>query len=87
MLRFAQNTKTVEDSTEWDNALSKPLHDLNELVFDFQDYDEDLEFHFLYRDATLLAAICNFGDVSRLQMKETLKYQVMMLRLLDRVET
>ncbi|PFX31213.1 hypothetical protein AWC38_SpisGene4011 [Stylophora pistillata] len=27
------------------------------------DYDEDLEFHFLYRDETLLAAICNFGDV------------------------
>ena len=63
VLRCAQNTGTVEDSTEWDNALSRHLHDLKELVFDFQDYDEEMEFHFLYRDENLLAAICNFGDV------------------------
>ena len=73
MLRCAQNTGTVEDSTEWDNALSRHLHDLKELVFDFQDYDEEMEFHFLYRDENLLAAICNFGDVFTLANDEDSK--------------
>lgn len=73
VLRCAQNTGTVEDSTEWDNALSRHLHDLKELVFDFQDYDEEMEFHFLYRDENLLAAICNFGDVFTLANDEDSK--------------
>ena len=63
VLRCAQNTGAVEDSDDWENAVSRQLGNLKGVVFDFQEYNEDLEFHFLYRDENLLAAICNFGDV------------------------
>lgn len=63
VLRCAQNTGAVEDSEEWENALSRHLSNLRGQVFDFQEYDEDLKFHFLYQDENLLAAICKFGDV------------------------
>ena len=63
VLRCAQNTGAVEDSEEWKNALSLKLRNLKGVAFDFQEYDEDMEFHFLYRDESLLAAICKFGDV------------------------
>lgn len=63
VLRCAQNTCAVEDSVEWENALSRQLSNMEGQVFDFQEYDEDLKFHFLYRDENLLAAICKFGDV------------------------
>ena len=63
VLRSAQSTSVVEDSEEWNVALSKQLSDLKEQDFDFQVYDEDMRFHFLYRDEKLLAAICKFGEV------------------------
>ena len=63
VLRFAQSTSVVEDSEEWNVALAKQLSDLKEQDFDFQAYDEDMRFHFLYRDEELLAAICKFGEV------------------------
>ena len=63
VLRCAQNTGAVEDSEEWENALSRHVSNLRGQVFDFQEYDEDLKFHFLYQDENLLAAICKFGDV------------------------
>lgn len=63
VLRSAQSTSVVEDSEEWNVALAKQLSDLKEQDFDFQVYDEDMRFHFLYRDEKLLAAICKFGEV------------------------
>ena len=63
VLRSAQSTSVVEDSEEWNGALAKQLSDLKEQDFDFQVYDEDMRFHFLYRDEKLLAAICKFGEV------------------------
>ena len=66
VLRCVQNTGAVEDSREqqeWQDALSRHLGDLKGQVFDFQEYDEDLKFQFLYRDENLLAAICKFGEV------------------------
>ena len=63
VLRCAQNTGTVEDSKEWENVLSRQLKTLKGVAFDFQEYDEDMKFHFLYRDENLLTAICKFGDV------------------------
>lgn len=63
VLRCAQNTNAVEDSEEWENALSRQMNNLEGVVFDFLEYDEDMKFHFLYRDEKLLAAICKFGDV------------------------
>lgn len=63
VLRSAQSTSVVEDSEEWNVALEKQLSDLKEQDFDFQAYDEDMRFHFLYRDEKLLAAICKFGEV------------------------
>lgn len=63
VLRSAQSTSGVEDSEEWNVALAKQLSDLKEQDFDFQAYDEDMRFHFLYRDEKLLAAICKFGEV------------------------
>lgn len=66
VLRCVQNTGAVEDSREqqeWQDALSRHLGDLRGQVFDFQEYDEDLKFQFLYQDENLLAAICKFGDV------------------------
>lgn len=63
VLRCAQNTGAVEDSEEWENALSRLLRNLKGVVFDFEEYNEDLKFHFLYWDEKLLAAICKFGDV------------------------
>ena len=63
VLRSAQSTSVVEDSEEWNVALAKQLSDLKEQDFDFQAYDEDMRFHFLYRDEKLLAAICKFGEV------------------------
>lgn len=63
VLRCAQNTGAVEDSEEWESALSRQLKNLKGVVFDFQEYNEDMRFHFLYRDENLLAAICRFGDV------------------------
>lgn len=63
VLRSAQSTSVDEDSEEWNVALAKQLSDLKEQDFDFQVYDEDMRFHFLYRDEKLLAAICKFGEV------------------------
>ena len=63
VLRCAQSTSVVEDSEEWNVALAKQLSDLKKQDFDFQVYDEDMRFHFLYRDEKLLAAICKFGEV------------------------
>ena len=63
VLRSAQSTSVVEDSEEWNVALEKQLSDMKEQDFDFQAYDEDMRFHFLYRDEKLLAAICKFGEV------------------------
>lgn len=63
VLRSAQSTSVVEDSEEWNVALAKQLSDMKEQDFDFQVYDEDMRFHFLYRDEKLLAAICKFGEV------------------------
>ena len=63
VLRCAQNTGAVEDAELWEKALTRQLNNLNEVTFDFQEYDEDMKFHFLYRDEKLLAAICKFGDV------------------------
>lgn len=63
VLRSARSTRVVEDSEEWNVALAKQLSDLKEQDFDFQVYDEDMRFHFLYRDEMLLAAICKFGEV------------------------
>lgn len=63
VLRSARSTRVVEDSEEWNVALAKQLSDLKEQDFDFQVYDEDMRFHFLYRDEKLLAAICKFGEV------------------------
>ena len=63
VLRSAQSTSVVEDSEEWNFALEKQLSDMKEQDFDFQAYDEDMRFHFLYRDEKLLAAICKFGEV------------------------
>ena len=63
VLRSAQSTSVVEDSEEWNVALEKQLSDMKEQDFDFQVYDEDMRFHFLYRDEKLLAAICKFGEV------------------------
>lgn len=63
VLRSAQSTGVLEDSEEWNVALAKQLRDLKEQDFDFQVYDEDMRFHFLYRDEKLLAAICKFGEV------------------------
>lgn len=63
VLRCAQNTRAVEDSAEWENALSRQSTNLRGQVFDVQEYNEDLKFHFLYRDDNLLSAICKFGDV------------------------
>ena len=63
VLRCAQNTGAVEDAELWEKALTTQLNNLNEVTFDFQEYDEDMKFHFLYRDEKLLAAICKFGDV------------------------
>lgn len=63
VLRSSQSTSVVEDSEEWNVALAKQLSDLKEQDFDFQVYDEDMRFHFLYRDEKLLAAICKFGEV------------------------
>ena len=62
-LRSAQSTSVVEDFEEWNVALEKQLSDLKEQDFDFQVYDEDMRFHFLYRDEKLLTAICKFGEV------------------------
>lgn len=63
VLRCAQNTGAVEDAEQWEKALTRQLNNLKEAAFDFQEYDEDMKFHFLYRDEKLLAAICKFGDV------------------------
>ena len=63
VLRCAQNTGAVEDTEEWEKALTTQLNNLKGVAFDFQEYDEDMKFHFLYRDEKLLAAICKFGDV------------------------
>ena len=63
VLRSAQSTSVVEDSEEWNFALEKQLSGMKEQDFDFQAYDEDMRFHFLYRDEKLLAAICKFGEV------------------------
>ena len=63
VLRSAQSTSVVEDSEEWNVAIAKQLRDLKEQDFDFQVHDEDMRFHFLYRDEELLAAICKFGEV------------------------
>lgn len=63
VLRSAQSTSVVEDSEEWNVALEKQLSDMKEQDFDFQVYDEDMRFHFLYRDEKLLTAICKFGEV------------------------
>lgn len=63
VLRSAQSTSVDEDSEEWNVALAKQLSDVKEQDFDFQVYDEDMRFHFLYRDEKLLAAICKFGEV------------------------
>lgn len=63
VLRCAQNTGAVEDAKEWEKALTRQLNNLKGVAFDFQEYDEDMRFHFLYRDEKLLAAICKFGDV------------------------
>lgn len=63
VLRSSQSTSVVEDSEEWNVALAKQLSDLKEQDLDFQVYDEDMRFHFLYRDEKLLAAICKFGEV------------------------
>ena len=63
VLRSAQSTSVVEDSEQWNVALAKQLSDMKEQDFDFQVYDEDMRFHFLYRDEKLLAAICKFGEV------------------------
>lgn len=63
VLRCAQNTGAVEDAEEWKKALGRQLNNLKGVAFDFQEYDEDMKFHFLYRDEKLLSAICKFGDV------------------------
>ena len=63
VLRCAQNTGSVEDAEQWEKALTRQWNNLSEVTFDFQEYDEDMKFHFLYRDEQLLAAICKFGDV------------------------
>ena len=63
VLRCAQNTGSVEDAEQWEKALTRQLNNLNEVTFDFQEYDEDMKFHFLYRDEQLLVSICKFGDV------------------------
>ena len=64
VLRCAQNTSVVEDCEEWEGALLRRLRDLKEqLSFNFQEYNEDMKFHFLYRDEELLATICKFGKV------------------------
>lgn len=63
VLRCAQNTGAVEDAEEWKKALRRQLNNLKGVAFDFQEYDEDMKFHFLYRDEKLLSAICKFGDV------------------------
>ena len=63
VLRCVQNTGAVEDSEEWEDALSRHLSNLRGQIFDFQECNEDLKFHFLYQDENLLAAICKFGDV------------------------
>ena len=63
VLRCAQNTGAVEDAEHWEKALTRQLNNLKEVTFDFQEYDEDMKFHFLYRDENLLSAICKFGDV------------------------
>ena len=63
VLRCAQSTGAVEDAEEWEKALTRQLNNLKGITFDFQEYDEDMKFHFLYRDEKLLAAICKFGDV------------------------
>lgn len=63
VLRCAQNTGAVEDAEEWEKALTRQLNNLKGVTFDFQEYDEDMKFHFLYQDEKLLAAICKFGGV------------------------
>ena len=63
VLRCAQNTGAVEDAEEWKKALRRQLNYLKGVAFDFQEYDEDMKFHFLYRDEKLLSAICKFGDI------------------------
>ena len=63
VLRCAQNTGAVEDAEEWKKALRRQVNNLKGVAFDFQEYDEDMKFHFLYRDEKLLSAICKFGDI------------------------
>jgi len=63
VLRCTQNTGAVEDAEEWEIALTRQLNNLKGVTFDIQEYDDDMKFHFLYRDEKLLAAICKFGDV------------------------
>ena len=63
VLRCAQNTGAVEDAEEWKKAFRRQLNNLKGVAFDFQEYDEDMKFHFLYRDEKLLSAICKFGEV------------------------
>lgn len=63
VLRCAQDIGAVEDAEQWETALTRQFNNLNKVKFDFQEYDEDMKFHFLYRDEKLLAAICKFGDI------------------------
>lgn len=63
VLRSAKSASAMKDAEEWNAALAKQLSDLKGQNFDFQVYDEDMRFHFLYRDEKLLAAICKFGEV------------------------